>query len=183
MMQVPCEAPPTEQYSLVRDCDNCKEAYKRWLCTVAIPRCEDYSSTNSNAMIRNVGKPFPNGTMAPDDDRERLESKKAYNNSRNSFIDEEIGPGPYKEVLPCDELCYEVVRSCPASLEFGCPRPGMIGFEWSYGREDEDRDQDESPSCNFPGKTRTFVSLAGALLPPISVFTGLGLAGVTLTLL
>ena len=49
------------------------------------------------------------------------------------MIDEVIQPGPYKEVLPCEDLCYSLMQSCPASIQFGCPYPGR-GLEVSYGK-------------------------------------------------
>ena len=56
----------------------------------------------------------------------------AANASRNPIIDDEIRPGPYKEVLPCQDLCWDLVQSCPAALGFGCPLSGR-GLEESYG--------------------------------------------------
>ena len=179
MMQIPCEAPTTETYSLIRDCDDCREAYKRWLCTVTFPRCEDYSSTNFFTVPRNVGKPFPNGTRLPEDDL-KTHSRRINNASRSSWIDEEIGPGPYKEILPCEELCYEVVQSCPAEIEFTCPRPGGIGFDGSYGQRIND--VEAFVSCNYPGKPRTQVAAAGTLSQSTAVI-GLGLISATWALL
>lgn len=161
MMQIACEADPTSQYSLVSNCDDCMDAYKRWLCTVAVPRCEDYTSPSAFAIKRNVGQPFPNGTMLPDSEIESLSSKVYHNVSRNRFIDEEIAPGPYKEILPCEEICYEVVQKCPAAIGFKCPRPKMTAFNVSYGR----RDDEDSLACNYPGVPRTKVSAAVAPLP------------------
>jgi calcium channel MID1 len=54
-----------------------------------------------------------------------------YNSSRNPIIDTDIKPGPYKEVLPCQDLCHELVQSCPASLGFGCPVEEWLNA--SYG--------------------------------------------------
>lgn len=50
----------------------------------------------------------------------------------NCGIDLSIQPGPYNEILPCAEYCYELVRSCPASFGFACPMRGR-GLERSYG--------------------------------------------------
>lgn len=161
MMQIPCETWTTSKYSLARDCDDCRDAYKRWLCTVAIPRCEDYSSPNKYSIVRNVGKPFPNGTLVPDEERDKLMKYRRYNESRNSFIDEKIKPGPYKEIMPCEELCYEVVQSCPAAIGFQCPLPGMTAFDYSYAR----RVDSEEVSCNYPGEPRTRDSRAGTAAP------------------
>lgn len=45
MQLIPCEADDTQQYSLVRNCSTCHGAYRNWLCSVTIPRCEDFSNT------------------------------------------------------------------------------------------------------------------------------------------
>ena len=68
------------------------------------------------------------------------------NSSRNPLIDEVIRPGPYKEVLPCDDLCYSLIQSCPAALGFKCPLPGR-GLERSYGK----RSRDGSITCSYLG--------------------------------
>lgn len=36
------------------------------------------------------------------------------------------------ELLPCEDLCWGLVRNCPASLGFACPAKGR-GLERSYG--------------------------------------------------
>lgn len=173
MMQIPCEAEPSSQYSLISTCQDCKDAYKRWLCSVAVPRCEDYTSDTKSAFIRNVGQPFPNGTMLPADEIERLSSKVYHNASRNRFIDEEIAPGPYKEILPCEEICYDVVQRCPAAIGFQCPRPKHIGFNATYGRRGLD---DTVLWCNYPGEPRTKVGAATSLLPARWLLSGALLA-------
>ena len=165
MMQIPCEADSTSRYSLIRDCDDCKEAYKRWLCTVSIPRCEDFTSTNSFALLRNANQSYPNGTKLSDQEMVKLFDMPYHQTSRNSFIDKTIQPGPYKEVLPCEDLCYDVVQSCPAVIGFNCPIPGMQGFNTSYGRRDNDG---STVSCNYPGEARTPMN-AGVIRGP-SVF-------------
>jgi calcium channel MID1 len=86
----------------------------------------------------------------------------AFNSSRNSFIDEVIAPGPYKEILPCADLCYGVVQGCPAALGFGCPLAKQRGFNLSYGLRDPDGD---AVTCNYPGEPRTIISAAGAVMP------------------
>lgn len=162
MMQIPCENPPDSQYSLARTCDSCKTAYKRWLCTVSVPRCEDFMSRNRFSITRNVGQPFPNGSRIPDDQRKELEQWPYNNASRNKFIDETIQPGPYKEVLPCEDLCYEVVQSCPAAIGFRCPQPYMPSFNVSYGQRSPDS---ALVACNYPGEARTKFNSAVLLLP------------------
>ncbi|KAI2623312.1 stretch-activated Ca2+-permeable channel component-domain-containing protein [Hypoxylon sp. NC1633] len=174
LQQVPCETDSIAKYSLVRDCDDCKTAYKNWLCSVAVPRCEDFSTPYRDFLqMRNIGAPFPNGTTLPhnmtDAHNNSLFDLKAFNSSRNPSIDEVVQPGPYKEVLPCEDLCYDLVRSCPASLGFSCPRPDSpFGFNTSYGK------QTTGLSCNYPGSAHY---PSGASMLPVS---SLGLAGVLL---
>lgn len=62
------------------------------------------------------------------------------------MIDRVVRPGPYKEVLPCEDLCYSLVQSCPAALQFACPLPGK-GLERSYGR----RSGEGELPCNYLG--------------------------------
>ncbi|KAI1498553.1 stretch-activated Ca2+-permeable channel component-domain-containing protein [Biscogniauxia marginata] len=160
LAQVPCQAPPVQQYSLVKSCDDCKTAYKNWLCSVAIPRCEDFSSPDRDYLqMRNINASFPNGSSVPQEIKDKYGHLKAFASSRNSIIDTEIQPGPYKELLPCNDVCYELVRSCPASLSFKCPSPkSEFGFNDSYGL----RKDDGSLSCNYPGSAH-YKSHAGAI--------------------
>ena len=162
LAQVQCETDSTSKYSLARDCDNCRTAYKRWLCTVSFPRCEDMTSNNTNALIRNIGTPYPNGSKVPQDALD-LPIWMPWNNaSRNAFIDSEINPGPYKEILPCEDICYEVVQACHAVIGFTCPRPKSPGFEGSYGRR---QDGSTELTCNYPGEPRTKTSNAMMTVP------------------
>ena len=77
------------------------------------------------------------------DNRKKL----AFNSSRNPMIDTFIKPGPYKELLPCEDMCYNLTRSCPAALGFACPLEGH-GLNYSYGKP---------PRCNSP-----WTSISGA---------------------
>ncbi|KAL9007252.1 MAG: hypothetical protein Q9188_000055 [Gyalolechia gomerana] len=100
LQQIPCDTTPSAQYSLARNCDDCAEAYKTWLCAVTIPRCADFSSPSklTHLQPRNIAQNFINGT----EPKGALFSKenKTTNQSRNRWIDDTIKPGPYKEVLP-----------------------------------------------------------------------------------
>ena len=157
-------------------------AYKEWLCAVSIPRCEDFSSTAPYLQIRNVAQDFINGSSLPSSYlnqsyvpmpnaptldgsaayQQTLLSSVATSQSRNPKIDEIIKPGPYKEVLPCEDLCYSLVQSCPAALGFGCPVPGR-GLEVSYGNRSgmtEGR-----ITCSYLG-AYVYTDAAFALAPP-----------------
>ncbi|KAI9158767.1 Calcium influx-promoting protein ehs1 [Paramyrothecium foliicola] len=162
MMQIPCETDSTSQYSLARNCTDCRTAYKRWLCTVSIPRCEAFDGNNKYSVVRNVGQAFPNQTMLSDEERRKWERIPGHNASRNSFIDQEIQPGPYRETLPCEDVCYQVVQSCPAAIGFQCPQPGMTGFDVSYGKR---LDNVTAMTCNYPGESRTRIGAAESTRP------------------
>ncbi|KAL8863416.1 MAG: hypothetical protein Q9178_000097 [Gyalolechia marmorata] len=110
LQQIPCETnDSTTKYSLVRDCQDCDNAYKAWLCAVSIPRCEDFSTPDNTlkALIpRSIGaKQFVNGSVVPNATSGHLlspenKTKNYYAFSRNPMIDDRIQPGPYKELLP-----------------------------------------------------------------------------------
>lgn len=176
LQQIPCNTTETAQYSLAAGCDNCTAAYKTWLCTVSIPKCEDFNlvaggltnttnttapssanpsndsagvdptdSTNANPdvpdvsylMPRNVAQsPLPPDIVQqPEIRNETLLNWLATNSSRmKTSIVDLIQPGPYMEVLPCEDLCYDLVRMCPAKLGFTCPKPGSMLMGASYGR-------------------------------------------------
>ncbi len=123
LQQIPCNTTSSAQYSLARNCNDCDAAYRQWLCAVTIPRCED----NSN----------PAPYLQP-----RADS------SRNPMIDAVIKPGPYKELLPCKDICYDLVRSCPAALQFACPLEGH-GLNYSYGNPPSPHPGAEA-RCNSP---------------------------------
>ena len=199
LQQIPCDTTADAQYSLVKTCDDCAKAYKEWLCAVSIPRCEDFSNTASHLQIRNVGQNFTNGTRLPDDFLHRhyepmsgaptLEGSIAYsqtyissfatNSSRNQRIDREIAPGPYKEVLPCEDLCYSLVQSCPAALGFGCPYPGR-GLEAGYGTRRGNGNG--TLTCSYLG-AYVYTGGAGLLLPAnLWVYLLAGLVGLAFSL-
>ncbi|KAI9837535.1 MAG: hypothetical protein M1819_007186 [Sarea resinae] len=149
LQQIPCNTTSSAQYSLVRNCTDCAREYKQWLCAVTIPRCADFSSLDSFLWPRNIGGRFINGTL-PDPSAPAFEGMHmnwtAQNQSRVSLIDTEIQPGPYKEILPCGDLCYSLVQSCPASLGFQCPLKHR-GMDASYGT----RDMGGKISCSYLG--------------------------------
>lgn len=159
LQQIPCNTSSAAQYSLARNCDDCAAAYKTWLCAVTIPRCYDFSSNLTYLQPRNVAQNFTNGTSpsaSSDPSFSPANQSAMYmNSSRNLLIDTNIQPGPYKEVLPCQDLCYTLVQSCPAALGFACPRRNR-GLERSYGV----RDPSGAITCSFPGAAY-FLSDAG----------------------
>lgn len=124
-----------------------------------MPRCEDYSAPDSWLQPRNIRSPFANGStpfIPPNQHKMKgMEPERwGYSQSRNPKIDKEIQPGPYKELLPCEDLCFDIVRSCPATLGFGCPVGSMLQKQ-QYGkriiREDEPEEDKKKLKCSFPG--------------------------------
>ncbi|OCK77963.1 hypothetical protein K432DRAFT_332947 [Lepidopterella palustris CBS 459.81] len=148
LAQIACNTTNTAQYSLARNCTDCARDYKNWLCAVQIPRCEDYSSPPEENWLlpRNIGAPFINGSVPVVNDTLYNSTRLAYKQSRNPLIDNVIKPGPYKEVLPCDDLCYSIVQSCPAKLQFQCPQGDNLAM--SYGVRTSVPDQ---ITCSYLG--------------------------------
>lgn len=192
LQQIPCNTTSDAKYSLAKGCDDCAAAYKQWLCAVSIPRCEDFSIPQSISpwlQRRNMGQQSITGSMLPDDilyqnytpmeKAPTLQGSTAYkqtfisslatNSSRNPSIDTEIMPGPYNEVLPCEDLCYDLVQSCPASLGFVCPYPGR-GLEVGYGK----RSKNGTITCSYLGAVYD-ISAGDRLFAP--VFKAVVLAG------
>ncbi|OBT66015.1 hypothetical protein VE03_03236 [Pseudogymnoascus sp. 23342-1-I1] len=154
LQQIPCEIPSTGQYSLVRTCSDCAAAYKAWLCSVTIPRCQDYSSADPWLQPRNVVQMYPNASALSDTAFVSASQEILYlNSSRNPAIDEVVRPGPYKEILPCLDMCYNLVQSCPAAMGFECPgMDGGGGGASSYGRRpDGSKSEEGQITCNYPG--------------------------------
>ncbi|OQE36038.1 hypothetical protein PENCOP_c012G01700 [Penicillium coprophilum] len=143
LQQTQCNASQESMFSLAVNCDDCAKAYKEWLCVVTIPRCADYSSNADYLRVRNADQPFINGSSLPDDSPYRKVVRT--NSSRNSIIDEKIKPGPYKEILPCRDICHTLVQSCPSALGFGCPEGLMMNY--SYGHRNSNGDI----TCSFLG--------------------------------
>lgn len=160
LQQIPCNTTSSAQYSLARTCDDCDGAYREWLCAVTIPRCEDYSNPASYLQPRAVNQSFANATLAAQAANDpafqaQNRSRVAFANSRNPMIDSDIQPGPYKEVLPCSDLCYNLVQSCPAALQFGCPLENH-GLNYTYGTQDRST---LDTTCNSP---RAGISIGAA---------------------
>ncbi|KAL8800862.1 MAG: hypothetical protein Q9200_007117, partial [Gallowayella weberi] len=80
LQQIPCETTPSARYSLARNCTDCENAYKTWLCAVTIPRCED------------DGSPPPSSPGREKKAEKHLLVREP-NSSRNAKIDEVIRPG------------------------------------------------------------------------------------------
>ncbi|OOQ87606.1 calcium channel subunit Mid1 [Penicillium brasilianum] len=143
LQQIQCSTEPESMYSLAVGCDDCATAYKQWLCSVSIPRCEDFTKTASYLQVRNAGQNFINGSSLPADSVYRQSA--VTNSSRNALIDSQIQPGPYKEILPCQDICYSLVKSCPSKLGFGCPTGEWLNASYGY------RNGDGDITCSYLG--------------------------------
>lgn len=170
LQQIPCNTSSSAQYSLTRNCTDCASAYKQWLCAVTIPRCQDFSSTASYLQPRNVAQNFPNNTSGSGSLFSADNRTKVYmNSSRNPLIDSDIAPGPYKEVLPCKDLCYHLVQNCPARLQFVCPLEGY-GLNYTYGSPQVEGIGPGEITCNaLNTNTNAATSLRGFVMLGASV--------------
>jgi calcium channel MID1 len=117
-----------------------------------------------------MGQPFLNGSFLDNATITYANTSMAINGSRNPLIDQNVVPGPYKEVLPCDDLCFNLMRSCPASMQFQCPMPGAIGFNSSYGTKPlKGGDQNgriTNITCNYPG-VAYYLAAGGRTVPSL----------------
>ncbi|KAF9383474.1 stretch-activated cation channel mid1 [Podila verticillata] len=125
------------QYSLIRNCTDCTRAYRRWLCSASIPRCTDVEDVIDPNNIgytpppppadpsQNVNPYLIDRTKGPVVvERDTASSRGAIAQlSQNPLMN----PGQYGEVLPCIDLCFDVVQSCPNFLGFNCPIKNMAG--------------------------------------------------------
>jgi calcium channel MID1 len=162
LQQIACNTTSTAQYSLVRNCTDCARDYKTWLCSVTIPRCVDFTHPVGAAAViqspfiieRNLAATkYINGTDV-DLGAVGLNSSAAHTpwlaTSRFPAIDTTVKPGPYRELLPCIDICYEMVKSCPSSMGFGCPRQRPLVLR-SYGYLNDDDAAGVPLPCNRLG--------------------------------
>ncbi|ORY93463.1 stretch-activated Ca2+-permeable channel component-domain-containing protein [Syncephalastrum racemosum] len=148
----------TTQYSLVRNCTDCYNAYKAWLCGVTIPRCtssienQPVESTSPSRCVRQI----------------------AENASRNPWIDDTMTPGEWTELLPCIDLCYHVVQSCPPFMQFNCPTGDLAPLQYGYwqkGAVDVNgtvlQYGIDHPTCNRVGVNASLLTISSSyrLLP------------------
>ncbi|KAI7855879.1 stretch-activated Ca2+-permeable channel component-domain-containing protein [Circinella umbellata] len=161
ILQYNCDS---TKYSLVRNCTDCYNDYKRWLCSVSIPRCAD--------SIEDKTEPSNAGQVA----LRHIDT----NHSRSAWIDETLSPGVYTEMLPCIDLCYQVVQSCPPFMEFACPKGDLAALQYGYwyktpleeGQEDDYFNDSlaiygiNHPTCNPVNleEDRLVISQASSLL-------------------
>lgn len=144
LSQFNCDA---TQYSLVRNCTDCFNDYKRWLCSVAIPRCATPDPQQQ------VDPGIPALKQVP------------LNGSRNPWIDSILQPGEWTELLPCIDLCYRVVQSCPPFLQFTCPNGDLAASQYGYWQPNGAAAQGygvNRPTCNRGDLNTTLLVISGA---------------------
>ncbi|CAO3565514.1 unnamed protein product [Mortierella alpina] len=134
------------QYSLIRNCTDCTRAYRRWLCSVSIPRCtdaEDVLDPRNTGYVPPSVYADPNVVENPylvDRSQGPVIVERDTNTSRGAIAQLSqsnplMNPGQYGEVLPCIDLCFDVVQSCPNFLGFNCPVKNMAGNYASMNAE------------------------------------------------
>ncbi|KKK18096.1 hypothetical protein AOCH_006958 [Aspergillus ochraceoroseus] len=152
LQQIQCNTSNETIFSMAVNCNDCAAAYKSWLCAVTIPQCTDLSTYNAssssslfssadgqsstttsntnspNLLIRNAGQRFLNGSSITN---QTLLNNQATNTSRNALITTEIQPGPYVEILPSVDYCHNLVKACPMTLGFQCPRGKWLSSSYS----------------------------------------------------
>ncbi|KAG9195816.1 hypothetical protein G6011_00937 [Alternaria panax] len=176
LAQVACDTVSEAQYSLARTCDDCARDYKSWLCMVLMPRCEDWTANDPSLVPRNIKTPFANGSLP--DMMAGFNESAAFTRSRNPKIDEEIQPGPYKEMKPCEDMCFDIVKSCPAQMGFSCP--DGVQRDAMYGQRDLDPNK---LTCNFPGAVVKLNANSSAVELGVEVRGVVAVAGVVAAML
>ncbi|KAL9931833.1 hypothetical protein V8E36_009383 [Tilletia maclaganii] len=136
----PCGDPYFGSYSVVSTCEDCKNAYRDWLCAVVLPRCTDPIAPELSAASQ-LGTEL---TGAPTGTNTRLlpyivnRNVEGSNNgttpSRRPYIDKLLRPGTYGELLPCIYTCHFVSRACPPinGWSWTCPQ-WDISAQRDYG--------------------------------------------------
>ncbi|KAF9168296.1 stretch-activated cation channel mid1 [Mortierella sp. AD011] len=131
LAQFDCSKP---EYSLIRNCTDCTRAYRRWLCSVSIPRCTDLDAVYDPQNIGYIDPSSVDLSQNPyliDRTNGPVVVQRDTNSSRGAINQlsqlPSLNPGNYSEVLPCVDLCYDVVQSCPNFLGFACPYKNMAG--------------------------------------------------------
>lgn len=154
LSQFNCE---TTQYSLVRNCTDCYRDYKTWLCAVAIPRCTD--STAGGDLSQSTDH-LPTSPALRDI---------SVGASRNPWVDEIMKPGEWTELLPCIDLCYHVVQSCPPFLQFYCPERDLATVQYGYWQSGSALVNEtlyhfdvNNPTCNRMGVNTTLLTISGS---------------------
>ncbi|KAK7204366.1 stretch-activated Ca2+-permeable channel component-domain-containing protein [Myxozyma melibiosi] len=160
MQLTPCDVSDEDRYSLMRTCDQCLEAYRRWLCLTLIPRCFD--DTGVYALPVSTTGSYEGGWEHVPVNGTALRSA---GESRNDMINNELKPESYIELQPCSYTCHKVMQNCPVGLTFQCPSPDK-GLYDVYGRVNANVSNGdifmlENATCNFLGYVDKFGAASG----------------------
>ncbi|KAK9321641.1 stretch-activated Ca2+-permeable channel component-domain-containing protein [Lipomyces orientalis] len=147
MQIVQCDVNADIRYTIMRTCDQCRASYKRWLCLSLIPRC--YESSSISAGLDDSGLSAVSGL-----------AYRTPGTSRNSFLNDELKPDDYMELMPCSYTCHKVMQDCPCDLQFTCPLP-QKGLFNVYGLLDDTMHNGanfelDTARCNFLGTVDAF---------------------------
>jgi calcium channel MID1 len=142
-------------YSPLQTCADCQVAYRKWLCTVSLPRCGEFSSPpqqQQQPQQQQEGQPQrrqQQGTLAvPPLPPPALQTQPSGTPSRNPALGN--ASADYAVLLPCIETCYATDRACPIFLGFKCPRGETTGGS-SYGVGFIDSLDGDVPGGGLPG--------------------------------
>lgn len=142
------------QYSLVRNCTDCYNDYKNWMCSVLIPRCTTASSFSQADSGQSPSKAL---------------REVPFNQSRNPWIDSTYSPNQWTELLPCIDLCYRVVQSCPPFMQFNCPFGDIALSQYGYWQTGSTNQNGTNvvfdvndPTCNRMGLNTSLLVLSGS---------------------
>ncbi|KAH8993747.1 stretch-activated Ca2+-permeable channel component-domain-containing protein [Lactarius akahatsu] len=110
-----------DAYSPLQSCADCQAAYRRWLCSISLPRCGEFPQTPSDPQQQQqqtLAVPAP-----------ALVPQMSGMTPRNAALG---NASNYTALLPCIETCNAVDRACPVFLGFRCPLPQFTAYA-SYG--------------------------------------------------
>lgn len=109
-----------DAYSPLQSCADCQAAYRRWLCSISLPRCGEFPQTPSDPQQQQQTLAVPTPALVP---------QMSGATPRNAALG---NTGNYTALLPCIETCNAVDRACPVFLGFRCPLPQFTAYA-SYG--------------------------------------------------
>jgi len=136
-------------YSPLQTCADCQAAYRRWLCSVSLPRCGEFP----------LNPPSPPPPPPPQQQRQQdalavpslplpaLQPQPSGTLSRNPALGN--ATADYAVLLPCIETCHAADRTCPIFLGFKCPKVATAGE--SYGVGFVDSWDGDTPDGGAPG--------------------------------
>lgn len=137
-------------YSPIKTCSDCQREYRRWLCTIAFPRCGEASPSDPSFEPPSQSSQTPQrrgrdllARVAEAIPLTLTKTKRASNpNSTSIPVTSALAPvastapsrspflppynTTYEVLLPCIETCQAADRACPYSLGFKCPPTGRF---------------------------------------------------------